>query len=93
MSGLEPWLQLALFLLHTRKQRGEWHAYLASLPEPQTPLSWPDADVELLHGTQLHSTLSSYRCGPILHIDCLRSAEEAALMCSFSRGRSVRGHA
>ena len=62
VAGLEPWLQLALFLLHTRRQRGDWHAYLASLPEPQTPLSWPDAEVDLLQGTQLHSTLMSYRC-------------------------------
>ena len=62
VSGLEPWLQLALFLLHTRKQRGEWHPYVASLPQPETPLSWPEEDLDLLQGTQLYSTLMGYRC-------------------------------
>ena len=62
LASLEPWLQIALFLLYVQKARSpDWQPYVASLPEPETPLSWSKAELEELAGTQLYSTLEGYR--------------------------------
>ena len=72
LASLEPWLQIALFLLYVRKtQTPDWHPYVASLPEPETPLSWSEDELEELAGTQLYTTLQGYRQGhthqPVYH--------------------------
>ncbi|KAK9806256.1 hypothetical protein WJX72_007461 [[Myrmecia] bisecta] len=63
VADLEPWVQIALFLLHERRQpRSEWRAYLDSLPaEPDTPLSWTNGELEWLEGTQLLGSVYDYR--------------------------------
>ena len=69
MDGLEPWLQLALFLLHERAMgragRGSsepYAGYVMSLPtDPLLPLVWSEEELRWLEGTQLLDTLRSYR--------------------------------
>jgi hypothetical protein len=65
VAGLDPWLQLALLLLHARAAAGGAAvppAYLASLPPaPDTPLFWGSDDVDLLRGTQALQQLYGYR--------------------------------
>ena len=72
LASLEPWLQIALFLLYVRKtQIPEWHPYVASLPEPETPLSWSEDELEELAGTQLYTTLQGYRQGHTHQLEVL----------------------
>lgn len=68
VAGLEPWLQLALLLMHARAAgaggggSGIPAAYLAALPPAlDSPLFWSDGDVDLLAGTQLLQSLYGYR--------------------------------
>ena len=62
LASLEPWLQIALFLLYVRRSRSpDWLPYVASLPEPQSPLSWSEEELDELAGTQLYTTLQGYR--------------------------------
>lgn len=64
IAGLEPWLQLALLLLHERATRaGAAPAqFVASLPATlDTPLFWADDEIDMLQGTQLLQQLYGYR--------------------------------
>ncbi|KAI8474940.1 MAG: rubisco large subunit N-methyltransferase [Monoraphidium minutum] len=65
VAGLEPWLQLALLLLHERRGGGGGAvpaAYLAALPaDPDSPLFWSDGEIDLLRGTQLLPQVYGYR--------------------------------
>jgi [ribulose-bisphosphate carboxylase]/[fructose-bisphosphate aldolase]-lysine N-methyltransferase len=64
IAGLEPWLAIALFLLHERARgaASPWAAYLASLPPTcDSPVTWKDAELEELRGTQLLSSVEAYR--------------------------------
>ncbi|KAK9868112.1 hypothetical protein WJX84_011104 [Apatococcus fuscideae] len=69
VDGLEPWLQLALFLLHERAMQEAGKAagapftgYIMSLPqEPLLPLVWREEELGWLDGTQLLDTLAGYR--------------------------------
>jgi hypothetical protein len=70
IAGLEPWLQLALLLLHERARGGGGGAgagavpgaYLSALPPaPDTPLFWDGDDVDALRGTQALQQLYGYR--------------------------------
>ena len=66
VEGLEPWLQLALFLLHESGQLASpWRAYLDTLPsEGAAPLFWSDAELRELQGTQVLLSVRGYRHGP-----------------------------
>ena len=63
--GLEPWLRLALLLLHARSPEGvssPFAPYAAALPsEPDAPVFWSDAELELLAGTQVGDAVEGYR--------------------------------
>jgi hypothetical protein len=62
---LEPWLAIALFLLHERAKGGasRWAAYLAALPaDSGSPVQWEEADLAELAGSQLLGTVQGYRC-------------------------------
>lgn len=64
LAGVEPWLALALLLLHERSRgaASRWAAYIASLPQDTgSPVAWGEADLEHLRGTQLLSSVESYR--------------------------------
>ena len=63
LAGQQPWLQLALFLLHERSQpASEWAAYLQSLPaSPGSPVVWSDEELAELQGTQLLGLVQGYR--------------------------------
>jgi [ribulose-bisphosphate carboxylase]-lysine N-methyltransferase len=63
VRDLEPWLQIALFLLHERsKSDSSWQQYLDTLPsEPDVPLFWSDDELSELQGTQLLSSVEGYR--------------------------------
>ena len=67
VEGLEPWLQLALFLLHESGQPASpWRAYLDTLPsEGAAPLFWSDAELRELQGTQVLLSVRGYRRGPL----------------------------
>jgi len=63
VRDLEPWLAVALFLAAEHvNPSSPWSAYLASLPnELASPVAWPDAELELLRGTQLLHSVQGYR--------------------------------
>jgi hypothetical protein len=64
VANLEPWLQLALLLLHERAQGAKAvpAAALAALPAAlDTPLFWSDDEVDMLRGTQLLQQVYGYR--------------------------------
>lgn len=64
VAGLQPWLQLALFLLHERAKGGasEWAAYIAALPAaPDTPVLWSEGELAELQGSQLLGLVQGYR--------------------------------
>lgn len=63
VEALEPWLQLALFLLFGLSDRkSDWSDYLLSLPSSlNVPLLWEEQQLALLEGTQLLSTVQGYR--------------------------------
>ena len=63
VASLEPWLQLALFILHGLSQRdSDWSQYVLSLPTSlDVPLLWNEDELDLLEGTQLLSTVQGYR--------------------------------
>ena len=66
VEGLEPWLQLALFLLHeSGRPASPWRAYLDTLPQTGgAPLFWSDAELRELQGTQVLLSVRGYRRGP-----------------------------
>ena len=66
VEGLEPWLQLALFLLHESGQPASpWRAYLDTLPPVgAAPLFWSDVELRELQGTQVLLSVRGYRRGP-----------------------------
>ena len=69
VAGFEPWLQLALLLMHERANSGGSGkkvvpaAYMAALQAapPESPLFWADGDLDELRGTQLLQSLYGYR--------------------------------
>ncbi|KAK9918129.1 hypothetical protein WJX75_001458 [Coccomyxa subellipsoidea] len=63
VQDLEPWLQIALFLLHERsKPDAAWQGYLDSIPaQPDVPLFWSEEELSQLEGTQLLSSVQGYR--------------------------------
>lgn len=65
VEDLEPWLQIALFLLHERsKPDAAWQGFLDSIPAaPDVPLFWSEEELSQLEGTQLLSSVQGYRCG------------------------------
>jgi len=66
VAGLEPWLQLALFLLAERAApRSPWRPYLDALPDAcGAPLFWSDAELAELEGTQVLTSVRGYRRAP-----------------------------
>ena len=81
LEGLEPWLQLALFLLHESGQRASpWRPYLDTLPpEGAAPLFWSDAELRELQGTQVLLSVRGYRRGPSK--DTLLQKQQRAAQC------------
>jgi len=67
VAGLEPWLQLALFLLAERAApRSPWRPYLDALPAAcGAPLFWSDAELAELEGTQVLTSVRGYRRAPV----------------------------
>lgn len=63
VASLEPWLQLALFILYGLSHRdSDWSQYILSLPTSlNVPLLWSEDELDLLEGTQLLSTVQGYR--------------------------------
>ena len=63
IASLEPWLQVALFILFGLSDRNcDWSQYLLSLPGSlNVPLLWEEQELDLLEGTQLLSTVQGYR--------------------------------
>jgi [ribulose-bisphosphate carboxylase]-lysine N-methyltransferase len=63
VADLEPWLGIALFLLHERSNpASEWQPYLASMPPQSTsPVGWNEDELQLLAGTQLLTSVQGYR--------------------------------
>lgn len=63
VDSLEPWLQLALFILFGLSDKNcEWSDYLRSLPSScNVPVLWDEQELHLLEGTQLLSTVQGYR--------------------------------
>jgi hypothetical protein len=66
VGGLEPWVQLALLLIHERAsgcRSDAWGAYVATMPgELLSPLFWTDDKLaELLGGTQAGEQAMGYR--------------------------------
>lgn len=62
---LEPWLAVALFLLHERAKGGasRWAPYLAALPaDSGSPVQWGEEDLAELRGSQALQTAMAYRC-------------------------------
>lgn len=66
VAGLEPWLQVALLLVHERfvlGGKGAWGPYVGSLPAaPPSPLFWTQEQLGMLQGTQVLESLQGYRC-------------------------------
>jgi [ribulose-bisphosphate carboxylase]-lysine N-methyltransferase len=66
VAELEPWLALALFVLHERGSSSSSgasavHAYIASLPaDCDSPVVWSEEELALLAGTQLLTTVEGY---------------------------------
>ncbi|GBF89663.1 rubisco large subunit N-methyltransferase [Raphidocelis subcapitata] len=66
VSGLEPWLQLALLLVSERAAGAAAGAlpgaFLAALPQAlDAPLFWGDDEIDMLQGTQALQQLYGYR--------------------------------
>ncbi len=64
VQQLEPWVQIALYLVHTSAQpgAGDWAPYVASLPQhPSTPLFWTAEQQALLQGSQCAEVAAGYR--------------------------------
>ncbi|PRW51051.1 fructose-bisphosphate aldolase-lysine N- chloroplastic [Chlorella sorokiniana] len=64
LQGLEPWLAVALFLLHERAKgaASRWAPYLAALPaDSGSPLQWSEEDLKELQGSQALQTAMAYK--------------------------------
>ncbi|KAI7846455.1 hypothetical protein COHA_000066 [Chlorella ohadii] len=64
LQGLEPWLAVALFLLHERAKgaASRWAPYLAALPaDSGSPVQWGEEDLKELQGSQALQTAMAYR--------------------------------
>lgn len=63
VADLEPWLAVALFVLHERRNAtSPWLPYLDSLPLTcDSPVTWLPEDLALLRGTQLLVAVESYQ--------------------------------
>lgn len=63
IRNLEPWLQLALFLLNEKSNRdAPWRQYIDQLPETlSSPAFWTDEELQSIRGTQLHESALGYR--------------------------------
>lgn len=63
ITDLEPWLQLALFLLYECGQpNSPWRPYLDTLPaQGVAPLFWSEAELKELEGTQVLLSVQGYR--------------------------------
>lgn len=63
VADQEPWLQLALWLLHAKSTGSpDYAAFLANLPEQlDSPLFYTESQLALLKGTQVISSLYGYR--------------------------------
>jgi [ribulose-bisphosphate carboxylase]-lysine N-methyltransferase len=63
IGNLEPWLQVALFLLIEKaNSRSSYQPYFSSLSGSlDTPLFWSDKELALLEGTQLLQNLQAYK--------------------------------
>ena len=63
VADLEPWLQLALFLLYEGGQPSSpWRPYLDTLPaQGVAPLFWSEAELKELEGTQVLLSVQGYR--------------------------------
>jgi [ribulose-bisphosphate carboxylase]-lysine N-methyltransferase len=91
VDALEPWLQIAVFLIAERARllaggapSSPFSAYVASLPEElDTPLAWSEAELAELEGTQVLATALSYRAFFDQRFEqLLASPEGAALQAS-----------
>lgn len=85
-KGLEPWLRLALLLLHARSPEGvasPLAPYASALPsEPDAPVFWSEDELEMLAGTQVGDAVAGYRA--------FFAARHAQLEASlFSRDRQL----
>lgn len=84
-KGLEPWLRLALLLLHARSSEGVTSPlapYASALPaEPDAPVFWSDRELELLAGTQVGDAVAGYRA-----FFAARHAQLEASLFSKNRG-------
>lgn len=61
---LEPWLAIALFLLHERAKgaASRWAGYVAALPaDSGSPVQWGEEELAELAGSQLLGTVQGYR--------------------------------
>ncbi|KAF5833208.1 Rubisco large subunit N-methyltransferase [Dunaliella salina] len=64
VQDLEPWVQVALLLIHERfvSSSPAWAPYVSSLPAtPTSPLFWSEENLGMLQGTQLMENLQAYR--------------------------------
>ena len=63
VKDLDPWLQLALFLLSEKSDaQSEWKPFIDGLPtELASPAFWSDDELVAIEGTQLHETALGYR--------------------------------
>ena len=64
ISGLEPWLQLALWIIaEGNDATSPIHSYVSSLPKSiESPLFWSAEELKELEGTQLLESTRSYMC-------------------------------
>lgn len=63
VKGLEPWLQIALFLVAERAApTSQFKPYISSLPnKPNLLTFWSDSELRELEGTQLLESLEGYK--------------------------------
>jgi len=65
VAGLEPWLQLSLYVLAEKANPtpgGALRAYVDSLPSSlESPLFWSDEELAMLQGTQLLENVQAYK--------------------------------
>ena len=63
VKELDPWLQLALFLLSEKSDaHSKWKPFIDGLPaELTSPAFWSDDELVAIEGTQLHETALGYR--------------------------------
>lgn len=93
---LEPWLAVALFLLHERAKgpASRWAPYLAALPaDAGSPVQWGEEDLQELQGSQALQTAMAYRC---VHVWMGRSGVCRTECCcvgdtAAGRGRGLHG--